>query len=128
MTATREEALEQGWLEPAPTFFADDLMIYLSKCHDSPWVLVRRTVPKPVLNYEHPVVQAVLAGRADRRPRPSDKFLLGRVPTLYPRPRPFMYIDRRPLRRITSVWLRTCFVVEAKAEDRRPFKGMRVPA
>ncbi|QGZ16697.1 hypothetical protein PBI_DEWDROP_49 [Microbacterium phage Dewdrop] len=44
---TTEEALEQGWQEPAPTFFGTDgeAVAFLGKCRFSPWQLVRRTVP-----------------------------------------------------------------------------------
>lgn len=47
MATTAEEALEQGWLEPIPTFFGTDgqAQDFFGKCHASPWVLMRRTDP-----------------------------------------------------------------------------------
>lgn len=61
---TREEALEQGWQTPAPTFFGADAVRALGKCFFSPWVVVRETVP------------------------PTDE------ETGVPRARPFMYVPK----------------------------------
>lgn len=59
MTAA-EEALEQGWRTPAPTFFTEDQLMWARKCHASPWVVVRRTLAYHELDVDHPAVVQTL--------------------------------------------------------------------
>lgn len=96
MTTTAEEALEQGWLEPAPTFFGNDgeAQDFFGKCYLSPWVLVRRTDPKPVPDEAHPAVIAMRDAAAKRR-LPLSQKILDHLPHIEPRPRPFTYLYLR---------------------------------
>lgn len=96
MTTTREEALEQGWREPAPTFFGDDAQAYFGKCNQSPWTLIRRTEPKPVLNTEHPAVKALL--ERDPELKKSSPEVIALLPHIQPRPRPFQFLHFGSLR------------------------------
>ncbi|QNJ55936.1 hypothetical protein SEA_RASPUTIA_46 [Microbacterium phage Rasputia] len=92
MTATLEEALEQGWHQPTPTFFGknqDDVMVHAGKCRDSAWVLMRRTEPSPVIDTDHPaVVQALDYYKTVER---IPTVLAGYLPSFLPRPRPVTY-------------------------------------
>lgn len=90
---TVEEALEQGWQEPAPTFFTEDQMIWFAKCHQSPWVLVRRTEPAPV-------VAPWVIERAAGRPEELDLIERARkagviLPSVMPISRPLTYMRLR---------------------------------
>ncbi|AWN07719.1 hypothetical protein HOT31_gp048 [Microbacterium phage Hendrix] len=91
MTATIEEALEQGWLD-TPSFFGnqtDEALIFFSKCHESPWVLMRRSEPEPVLNTEHRDVQTALAVYGSEGAIPPQ--ILAVLPHFTPRPRAVIY-------------------------------------
>ena len=79
---TAEEALTTGWLTPTPTFFTEDQLTWARKCHASPWVVVRKTVPR---------LKAI--PRPGEEPRMIE--LRERVlapPLVMPEPRPFMYM------------------------------------
>lgn len=86
---TSEEALEQGWLEPVPTFFGSDAIDHFRKCASSSWVVIRNTVPAPVLDTGSPAVRALAAESMTVGPE-----LRSRLPHLHPRPRPFMYVPK----------------------------------
>lgn len=92
MTTTVEEALEQGWHQPTPTFFGknqEDVMVHAGKCHQSPWVLMRRTEPEPVLRLDHRLVKQVIKTFGGEGAVPPH--VLGGLPHFYPRPRPLTY-------------------------------------
>jgi len=91
---TVEEALEQGWLEPAPAFFGgrtEDALTYFGKCRFSPWVLIRRTDPKPVPDEGHPLVRE-LRRREEEAGREVSQEILDSLPRITPRPRPLTLI------------------------------------
>lgn len=85
---TREEALEQGWLTPAPTFFGEDAIARLSKCAFSPWVVIRRTVPK--LHFPP------MPGEREETRALREKHHL--PPAIMPVERPFMYVPKAAFR------------------------------
>lgn len=88
---TLEEALEQGWLD-APSFFGnqtDEALIFYSKCHESPWVLMRRTEPEPVLDTRDKLVQSALRQYGNEGAIPPA--VLTVLSHIYPRPRAAIY-------------------------------------
>lgn len=99
---TTEEALDTGWLEPAPTFFGEDAQVYFSKCHNSPWVLIRRTEPKAIpLSEDLPegrLPALVAAGMVERDPDTAQLMLK-------PRPRALTYMYAGPLGPDLGPWL-----------------------
>jgi hypothetical protein len=103
MTTTYEEALEQGWHSPVPTFFGQlneggttDAYDFFRQCPNSVWAMTELTNPKPVLDDGHPNVRRVLAELEARRGKPIgpeglQERLVASLPHYDPLPRPLKY-------------------------------------
>lgn len=90
---TYEEALEQGWHElPTSPFFTEDQRTFFRKCHQSPWVVMRRTVPKAVLA-PWLVERAQLGTHAEKEVAMLERAFAAGValPFFVPEPRPITF-------------------------------------